>query len=148
MKKLLLCLLVMLSLASCVMAETTEGETMEKKLYLTIGEKKVSCTLVDNSSTRALLEKLSSGPVSYEAHDYGSFEKVGDLPWTLPRNDEDISTIPGDLILYLGRSFCIYYGSNQWDFTKLGTLDGLSKKEIQDFVKAGKGNVQVTLSLE
>ncbi|MBQ0071299.1 MAG: hypothetical protein KBS81_05500 [Spirochaetales bacterium] len=121
---------------------------MEQKLYLTIGDVKVSATLVDNSSTRALLEKLASGPVTYEAHDYGAFEKVGDLPWSLPRNDQEIDTVPGDLILYLGRSLCIYYGNNQWDFTRMGTLDHMTQALVKDFVLAGKGNVKVTLSLE
>lgn len=32
-------------------------------------------------------------------HDYGNFEKVGDLPWELPTNDEEITTKPGDIIL-------------------------------------------------
>ena len=35
-------------------------------------------------------------------HDYGSFEKVGPLGTALPRNDEQITMEPGDVILYQG----------------------------------------------
>ena len=42
----------------------------------------------DNSSADALIEKLSTGEIELELHDYGSFEKVGPLPWDLPHNDE------------------------------------------------------------
>lgn len=71
-------------------------EPVSKTLYITVNGKKISATLVENSSTKALVEKLTSGPVTYEAHDCGDFEKVGELPWSLPRNDENITTVPGD----------------------------------------------------
>lgn len=44
----------------------------------------------DNSSEEALIEKLSTGAIELELHDYGSFEKVGPLPWELLQNDESI----------------------------------------------------------
>ena len=126
-----------------------DGETkMTQKLYITVNGEKISATLVDNSSTQALVEKLKSGSITYEAHDYGNFEKVGNLPWSLPTNDTDISTDYGDLILYLGKSFVIYYDKNEWDFTRLGKVDNLSQSELKTFLNAGNGNVSVTLSLE
>ena len=155
-KSILVVLAVLMTFTACAQgrsdktASTTQDEEtkMEQKLYITVNGKTVAATLVDNSSTQALLEKLKSGSITYEAHDYGSFEKVGNLPWSLPRNDEDITTTYGDLILYLGKSFVIYYDTNSWDFTRLGKIDGMSQKEIKEFVNAGKGNVKVTLSLE
>ena len=52
-------------------------------------------------------------------HDYGGFEKVGDLPWDITRNDEEITTVPGELIPYQGNQITVYYGENTWNFTKL-----------------------------
>lgn len=115
------------------------------KLYITVGETEMTATLVDNSSTRALVERLQQGDVTYEAHDYGNFEKVGELGFTLPRNDEDITTQPGDLILYLGTRLCIYYDTNTWDFTRMGKIDGLSQQQLKDIL--GTGNITVRLSL-
>lgn len=151
MKRLLMVFMLICCLFSVIAQENINSNNNKmdsQKLYITINGKKVSATLVNNSSTKALTEKLAAGPITYEAHDYGDFEKVGNLPWVLPRNDEDITTVPGDLILYLGSRFVIYYDQNHWDFTKLGKLDQLTQQEIKDLVRAGNGNVQVTLSLD
>ncbi|MBO4601744.1 MAG: hypothetical protein J5651_01115, partial [Salinivirgaceae bacterium] len=82
---------------------------MTEKLYITVNGTTFTATLVDNSSAQALVDALKKAPITYEAHDYGNFEKVGELGITLPRNDENITTEPGDLILYLGTRFVIYY---------------------------------------
>lgn len=118
------------------------------KLFITVEGEKLEATIVDNSSTKALVEKLSAGAITYEAHDYGNFEKVGDLPWKLPQNDEEITTKPGDLILYQGKSFVIYYDTNQWNFTRLGRIENVSQSQLKSILKANKGNVKITLSLE
>ena len=116
-------------------------------MNITIGGKTVTATLSDNSSAKALYEALQQGPITYEAHDYGDFEKVGDLGQSFPRNDESITTRPGDIILYQGSSLCIYYDTNSWNFTRIGRIDGMTQDEIKDFVKAGSGNVSITLSV-
>ena len=100
----------------------------------------------DNSSAEALLEKLSRGHIELELHDYGGFEKVGPLPWELPRNDASITTVPGDVILYQGSQITIYYDENTWSFTRLAKIDGVTKEELlQAF---GEGNVTVKLWVE
>ncbi len=120
---------------------------MAQKLYLTIGGVTKTATLVNNSSTEALVAQLQKGNITYEAHDYGNFEKVGPLGYTFPRNDEDITTQPGDLILYQGSNLCIYYDTNSWDFTRIGKLDNMTQAEIKTWVNAGGDNVSVTLSI-
>lgn len=117
------------------------------KLYVTIGGVTHSATMVNNSSTQALAAQLQQGDINYEAHDYGNFEKVGGLGHSFPENNEYIVTEPGDLILYQGSEFCIYYAQNSWDFTRIGKLDGMTQQQVKDFVKAGDGNITVTLSL-
>ncbi|WP_207718988.1 cyclophilin-like fold protein [Oribacterium sp. oral taxon 102] len=37
----------------------------------------------------------------------------------MPRNDEQIITVPGDIILYQGNQITIYYDENTWNFTRL-----------------------------
>ena len=65
--------------------------------------------LVDNSSTKALLEKLKEWDIIVNAHDYWNFEKVWDLGFTLPRNDEQITTELWDLILYQWNQITVNY---------------------------------------
>ena len=105
----------------------------------------LTATLADNSSSRALVELLKDGEITVNAHDYGSFEKVGSLPRNLPRNDEDITTSAGDIILYQGSSICFYYSTNSWDFTRLGRIDGSEKLDLRDIY--GSGDATFVLSL-
>lgn len=120
---------------------------MEQKLYITINGATRTATLVDNSSTQALVAQLQQGDITYQAHDYGNFEKVGPLGYTFPQNNEQITTIPGDLILYQGNNLCIYYDTNSWNFTRIGKIDDATQEEIVSFVNAGGGDVTVRLSL-
>lgn len=147
-------LLAILSLLMCCCSSDGEAQTgnenttdMEQKLYLTIGEQTMTATLVDNSSTEALVRALKEAPITYEAHDYGGFEKVGDMGHTFPQNNQQITTAPGDLILYLGSNLCIYYDTNSWNFTRIGRIDNATQAEVKQFVNAGGGNVSVTLSI-
>ena len=105
----------------------------------------LTATLYDNSSSRALVDLLQKGSVTIDMHDFSNFEKVGDLPVTLPRNDMPTDTDAGDLILYLGKRFVIYYDKNSWDFTPLGKIDNVTKAELKKIL--GKGNVTAVLSL-
>ena len=128
--------------------EEEEKPEVTTTLYLTISGVTKSATLVSNSSTEALVAQLLKGNITYEAHDYGDFEKVGALGYTFPQNNEQIQTEPGDMILYQGSNLCIYYDTNSWDFTRIGKLDNMTQADIKTWVKAGGGNVNVTLSLK
>ena len=114
-------------------------------MKLTIGETVLTATLADNSSVKALEEKLKDGPIAIQMEDYARMEKVGNLPFHLPTNDQPITTKAGDLILYLGNSFVIYYAPNSWRFTRLGQIEGGTAQELKKIL--GRGSVTVTLSL-
>ena len=118
----------------------------EEKIYLTINDTKISASLENNSSAQALKEKLSEGDVIINAHDYSNFEKVGDLGFSLPKNDTQITTTYGDLILYQGNKFVLYYDENSWNFTKLGHVDNMTQEQLKELL--GDGDVAITLSLK
>ena len=119
---------------------TQNGGTMK----ITVGNKVLTATLVQNSSTQALKEWLKAGPITVNMRDYGNMEKVGGFGRSLPTNDERITTEPGDLILYQGNSLVIYYAPNTWSFTRLGKINGVTRQELINIL--GEGNVTVTLS--
>ncbi len=100
-------------------------------------------TLADNPSAKAFAELLNSGPLTVSTHDYGSFEKVGALGTTLPRNDEQITSTTGDIILYQGNQITVYYAENSWSFTRLGKIDNPSGLRAA----LGGGDVDITFSL-
>ena len=117
----------------------------KRALKLSVGGKILTATLVENSSVDALKNLLTKGDLTIEMEDYASMEKVGALGTTLPRNDEYISTVPGDLILYQGRYFVIYYGNNSYSLTRLGKINGITQSELKAVL--GNGDVTVTLAL-
>lgn len=86
------------------------------------GNHKLTATLADNSSATSFYELLKKGSLTVDMHDYGNFEKVGPLGTTLPRNDTQITTAVGDIILYQGTQITIYYDTNSWNFTRLGKV--------------------------
>ena len=120
---------------------------MTQILYITISGVTKTATLVSNSSTESMVAQLQQGDITYEAYDYGNFEKVGALGYTFPENNTQITTEPGDLILYQGSNLCIYYDTNSWNFTRIGKLNNMTQADIKTWVNAGGDNVTVTLSL-
>ncbi len=121
-------------------------EYSNMKIKLEINNYELNATLVDNSSTQALIEKLKESDITINMNDYGNMEKVGQLDFSLPRNDQNITTKSGDLILYQGNNFVIYYDTNNWSLTKLGKIDNIDKQQLKNIL--GSGSVVVTLSLD
>ena len=121
-------------------------EYSNMKIKLEINNYELNATLVDNSSTQALIEKLKESDITINMNDYGNMEKVGQLDFSLPRNDQNITTESGDLILYQGNNFVIYYDTNNWSLTKLGKIDNIDKQQLKNIL--GSGSVVVTLSLD
>lgn len=115
-------------------------------LVVIVGDSFFSIYPEDNSSADAFIEEVSRGNIQIDMHDYGNFEKVGDLPWNLPTNDEEITTVPGDVILYQGNKITIYYDENTWNFTKLGHINA-KPEEIRD-VFGGKDDITAEFFVE
>lgn len=132
------------SVAETQPSEPTRPDQEDPALKITVGEYELLATFADNSSAEEFQELLAQGPVTVEMADYGGFEKVGPLGTTLTRNDQQITTQPGDVILYQGNQITIYYDTNSWSFTRLATIDDPTDLKA----KLGDGTVQVTFSLE
>ena len=126
-----------------------KGELSDMKISIQItsdsGKSELTATLVDNSSAVAFYELLKKGPLIIDMHDYGNFEKVGPLGTTLPRNDTQITTTAGDIILYQGNQITIYYDTNSWNFTRLGKVDGVTQAELKKIL--GKGDVTAVFEI-
>ncbi len=126
------------------LTENTEVP-MSENITISVNGHTLTAEIADNSSARAFIELLEEGPLTVQMHDYGGFEKVGNLGTSLPRNDEQITTEPGDLILYQGNQITIYYDENSWNFTRLGKINGFTGDELLDIL--GEGDAEVTFSL-
>ena len=121
--------------------------TVPETIQITVSGKTLSVKIEDNEATKALVAALREASITYEAHDYGGFEKVGALGSSLPASDKQITTQAGDVILYSGNQIVLFYGSNTWSYTRLGKIRYDSLDELKSFLKAGEENISVTLSL-
>lgn len=140
-------LLVMSCSRDEIQAQTTNYETMTTKMYITIDGRTEAVTLTNNSATQALVAKLQEASVTVTLNSSGGFEIWGALGFSLPTSNEQINAQSGDIVLYNGSNICMFYGTNSWNYTLLGKIDGLSESELRTFLKAGESNISVTLSL-
>ena len=122
-------------------------DNMPNEIKITVSKKTLSVKIEDNAATKALVDALREASISYEANDYGGFEKVGGLGRTLPSSDSQITTQPGDVVLYNSNQIVLFYGSNSWSYTRIGKIQYGTLEELKSFLQAGKGTVSVTLSL-
>ena len=118
----------------------------QNRISLTVNGRYMSITLADTEAARTLESLVGALPVTVRMNDYGGFEKVGELPWSLPTANRQISTVAGDVMLYQGNNIVIFYGTNSWSYTSLGKSDGATADEIRDFL-AGR-SIEATLSAD
>ncbi len=121
--------------------ENEEQEITEMKVQ--IGDTIFTATLADNSSVDALKELMADGPLTLNMSDYANMEKGADLGVMLPQNNEQMNAQAGDIILYQGRTFVIYYDTNSWSLTPIGKIDNVDAEELKEVL--GTGDVTVTL---
>ena len=129
--------------------ETERTDPVEEKeeamLKIQIGDTVLTASFADNPSAEALQDLLAEGPVTITVQNYGGFEKVGTLPQSLPRNDEQMTAQPGDIMLYQGNSIVLFHGTNTWSYTRLGTIEETGDVEFSEVL--GGTDTSMTLSL-
>lgn len=124
--------------------ETNKEENGEMKMSVQVGSSTFTAVLENNAAVDALVEMMEKEPVVISMSDYSGFEKVGALGRSLPTSNSQITTQPGDIVLYQGNQIVIFYGSNSWSYTKIGRIDNLDGWEEA----LGSKDVTVTFSLE
>lgn len=124
--------------------ETTDNGVTDMKqgLYLYINGQEVPVSWEDNDSVDELAE-LAAESLTIQMSMYGGFEQVGSLGTSIVRDDVQMMTAYGDIVLYSGSNIVLFYGSNSWAYTKLGHID-LSQKELEDLL--GHGDVQISIA--
>lgn len=118
--------------------------TSMPKLIIEVGSQHFSATLVDNPSTRALLEQL---PLSINMDDLNGNEKFYYLQSPLPTQAQTLDRIQnGDLLLYGSDCLVLFYESfsSSYRYTRLGSLD----QPVGLFDAVGSGHIDVTLRSE
>ena len=98
----------------------------EKKMRLLIDDQELDVTWEDNNSVKELKELL---PLTINMHKYDNFEQTGNIGHAITSNDEQITAVPGDIVLYNSRAISVFYNNNSWSYTRLGHIN-LNKDEL------------------
>ena len=122
-----------------VITDETETEKSEQTVKLKIGETEVPVTWEENASVTELMNLL---PLTISMTMYGGFEQVGPIGQSISSEDVQITTDPGDIVLYSGDQMVIFYGSNTWEYTRLGHVD-LSQDEMMDLLGSGDVTIEI-----
>lgn len=137
-------LMIMLILVTCpiVTGENSANDLIKIRINDALFDVKVE----NNSATQELIKTLENKNITINATDYGNFEKVGDLGFSLPTSDENINAQPGDIILYQGNQISLIYETHSWSYTKIGKIENIDSNNLKKTL--GGGNVTLVLSLE
>jgi len=155
MKNLVLSLSFILStmacLAFCKDAASTPNEPLPEqnmtntnsKIWIKVGEKTFTATLLDNSTAAAFKALL---PLKIKMNELHNNEKYADLSKSLPINPSVPAAIQsGDLMIYGSRTLVLFYKgfSTSYSYTEIGKIDN-----IAGLVAAlGSGDVKVSFEL-
>lgn len=117
-------------------------------LKIEIGQAVLLAELADTDAARALAEKLTEGGITIAVSNFGGWEKVGDLPWSLPAADEQLTAQPGDVMLYTGRCIVLFYGENSWAYTRLGRIVSHDAEALRQALGGGESELTLSLTAE
>lgn len=120
--------------------EVVTEEAKETAMTLSIDGKEMPVTWEDNAAVKELKEIC---PLKVDMSMYGGFEQVGSIGQSISRDDKQITTEFGDIVLYSGNQIVVFYGSNAWAYTKLGHID-LSEEELTEIL--GNGDVVLEIN--
>ncbi|MCR5447907.1 MAG: alpha/beta hydrolase [Solobacterium sp.] len=123
----------------------TENVEEEMNMQMKIEETVVEVKWEENESVDALREMVKDHPLTVQMSMYGGFEQVGPIGASLPRNDVQTVTEPGDIVLYSGNQIVVFYGSNSWAYTRLGKITDKTDSEMRELL--GNGDVTLTFSM-
>ena len=137
-------LIIILGLVACT--AVSGDDSMDDSVKVKINDEVFDVKLENNSATQELIKELKKGNVTVNASEYGGFEKVGDLGFSLPANDENVETYSGDIVLYQGDKVSLFYGSHSWSYTKLGKIDNVDSNKLKEVL--GSGDVTLEFSLK
>ncbi len=122
----------------------SEDNSSMKNLVLTVDGTELTVSWEDNQAVAELAEYVQEKDILVSTSRYGGFEQVGSLPQSFSSSDRQITTSPGDIVLYTSDQMVLFYGSNSWSYTKLGHIEGLTRQELTDLL--GKDSVEVRLT--
>ena len=114
--------------------------------YIDTGTRQLKVLMEDNSSAAELRTMLENDDIIIETSGNGGFEQYGDLGKSIVSDDKSINGKAGDVLLYNSRYICIFYGSNTYSYTRIGSVQDVDESELKDILSGDNMTITLTLS--
>ena len=99
----------------------------------------------NNQTVQELMEEAGKGDVVVQMSMYSDNEQVGSLEKSYTKNDEQITTHSGDIVLYSGDKIVVFYGSNSWAYTRLGKMN-IPEGDVTELLSNGDITLKIVIA--
>ena len=120
-----------------------DDEKEYMKLYF--NDTEVPVIWEDNQTVQELMEESGKGDVVVQMSMYSDNEQVGSLEKSYTKNDEQITTYSGDIVLYSGDKIVVFYGSNSWAYTRLGKMN-IPEGDVTELLSKGDITLKIAIA--
>ena len=143
MKKIVYLLVTLLIVMFGCNSKIIANKSNVVELKLLIDNVEVEVDWEQNDSVRQLMELAKNSDIVINANRYGGFEQVGNIGHSIKSNNQQMTTAPGDIVLYNSSNVVVFFGSNSWSYTKLGKIKNKTQNDLEQLLD--KHNVVITL---
>ena len=143
-----LCILVLSGLVGCRETEITDKSVIDdEKEYMKLyfNDTEIPVIWEDNQTVQELMEEAGKGDIVVQMSMYSDNEQVGSLEKSYTKNDEQITTYSGDIVLYSGDKIVVFYGSNSWAYTRLGKMN-IQESDVTELLS--NGDITLKMAIE
>ena len=140
-------ILVLSGLVGCRETEITaksaiDDEKEYMKLYF--NDTEIPVIWEDNQTVQELMEEAGKDDIVVQMSMYSDNEQVGSLGKSYTKNDEQITTHSGDIVLYSGDKIVVFYGSNSWAYTRLGKMN-IPESNVTELLSNGDITLKIAI---
>ena len=143
-----LCALVLFGLVGCREKEITDKSTIDdEKEYMKLYFNDIEVPVIweNNQTVQELMEEAGKGDIVVQMAMYSDNEQVGSLEKSYTKDDEQITTHSGDIVLYSGNKIVVFYGSNSWAYTRLGKMN-IPKDDVTELLSNGDITLKIAIA--
>ena len=120
-----------------------DDEKEYMKLYF--NDTEIPVIWEDNQTVQELMEEAGKGDIVVQMSMYSDNEQVGSLEKSYTKNDEQITTHSGDIVLYSGDKIVAFYGSNSWAYTRRGKMN-LPEGDVTGLLSNGDITLKIVIA--
>ena len=120
-----------------------DDEKEYMKLYF--NDTEIPVIWEDNQTVQELMEEAGKGDIVVQMSMYSDNEQVGSLGKSDTKNDEQITTHSGDIVLYSGDKIVAFYGSNSWAYTRRGKMN-LPEGDVTGLLSNGDITLKIVIA--